>query len=383
MRKILIIAIIISLFGIATADKYIDNASPINVGNFIAGNSVRINFSYDFFRDRPQNPDNSPLILNIKFQSESEYYPVWREDFKVSGYIDRYLFWGLIKVKTEHFECNDDEIQTIKHPLGIEIIENIPNGTFFCFDKDGKLDFSNFNAHDKVYLDVTSKPNIWPGQYNITAKMLYMTDDHPPIIIIKNKTYFEQYFRDGSYVEFQAEILDINLEDYNAKILANQNISFSKEISDKNTYRFFQVLPYDIPEGYFDLIIWAKDAFGNSAYNKTKIKIDRTPPELSLISPLNTSIIGELLIINVSAQDEKSGLNESSIAYKLREMNGNNICPEYGIGSWNCYNSGWININKGDLGFYVAVNTTKFELKSGEYWLEIKACDILNNCRTL
>jgi len=394
IRKLLIsisltIAIIFSLLSMATsvsADRVIDNIEGIYIEDFVAGSTAQANFSYSYLRDRPENPDDSPLIFRINItSSDDENFPVWKGDFEVSGFIKRYILFGLIPVGEEHFTCNEQEPQTIIHPLGNETV-NVKNGTFYCFDPEGNLDFGDFNAYDEVFLNIKSHPALWPGEYGLSVELYYLTDTYSPIVNILDKFYFDRYFRDGSYVDFEVEIIDVNLNDYWAKIITpNKNFSFAKQEKQgyENIYEFFQTIPNDIIEGDFEVLVTAVDDFGNNATDNITIKIDLTPPTIELLSPEEGKVYSEILPIELNITDEKSGVNKTSVKFRLREIANGTICPETGvpIGNYSCVNTGWLNIEFDEITetFTKQLNTTEYNLSSGEYWFDARAEDILGN----
>jgi len=378
IASIFIIGIVTASF--VSADRIIDNATGIYIEDFVAGSTVQANFSYDYLRDRPENPDNSPLILRINITSSDEVnFPVWREDFGVSGFIKRYILFGLVPIGEKYFNCSEQESQTIIHPLGNEPV-SAENGTFYCSDPEGDLDFGDFNAHDIVYLDITSNPALWPGEYNLEAKLFYLSDTYPPIVIITNKDAFNRYYRELDNIEIHAEINEVNLKDYWGTIFADENITVPGSYESKNIYHFTKILPIDIPEGYYELKIFAEDSNGLVGTDNTTLRIDRTPPKIELIEPKDKVYSG-ILPIEFNVTDEKSGVK--NVTYRLKEMDeNNNVCPT-GKSSWECYDSGDIPLdyNFTTETFKDEINTIEVGLESGRYWIQAEACDNLGNCR--
>lgn len=385
-----LILIIVSIFvigimaaGFTSADRIIDNATEIYIEAFVAGSTITANFSYDYL-DRPGNIESSPLIFRINITSNDEInFPVWEEDFKINGSITR-CEWNILGLcffeKTINFNCSEESPLTISHPLGKEDVYP-QDGTFYCFNEEGDL---NLNRKDEVFLNIKSHPALWPGQYTISAELYYLTDTYPPIVNILNKSYFDQYFSDGSHVSFEVEIIDVNLEDWNAKIITpDRNISFAKEKVSGNIYRFFQTLPTTnpIPKGYYEILVTAEDIYGNIGSDNTTLRIDRTPPEIELLQPTEGEIYSEILPIEANVTDEKAGVDENEVYYRLREIIDGTICPEIGVpvGNYSCTRTDWLNLPYNGITFEKDVNTTELNLTSGEYWLDIRAEDILGN----
>ena len=65
----------------------------------------------------------------------------------------------------------------------------------------------------------------------------------------------------------------------------------------------------------------------------------RRPPRSTLFpyttlfrSPINNSIVSDMLTIELNVTDSKSGVNKTSVYYELAEVINGNICPDTGIG---------------------------------------------------
>ena len=379
MKKLSLVLVVL-MIGLVGANNSLYNVVGIDIpSNVIAGNEFVANFSFDYLDDH-SNPESSPLIIQLNFSCNDSEYPVWRNDFVVSGHIKKSALWGFIPLPSVYFKCNNSENQVIEHPLDAQEVW-ADNGTFYCYNAEGDLELEE---RDKVYLDIISHQAIYPGTYNLTASMFYLTDGRAPFVNITNKDLFERYYRENDNVLVEATISD-------ASGIAGRWASAVIDASDGSEtfflvpqdilggiYPFSQNTPVDIVEGYYELFVFAEDEFGNVGNDNVTLKIDRTAPNISLIEWEDEVITGMMSIV-ANVTDEKAGVDNSSVEYRLREMNGTNICPEDGVGTWICYNSGWLPLNwtSGDL-FEVEVNTTKLGL-NGEYWLQIRASDILGN----
>lgn len=391
-KTIILMAAIVLLVGImatgfTSADRIIDNATGIYIEDFVAGSTVQANFSYDYLRDRPENPDDSPLILRINITSSDEVnFPIWREDFGVSGFIKRYILFGLIPIGEKDFTCSEQKFQTIIHPLGNEPV-SAENGTFYCSDPEGDLDFGDFNAHDIVYLDITSNPALWPGEYGLSAELYYLTDTYPPIVNILNKEDFKnRYYRENDnfniqvLVEERGEISNV----WGTVYLDDENISFYSYDDSGGIYYFSTNTPSDIQEGDYNLTIFAEDTSGNVGNDSTTLMIDRTGPNVELVEPVG-GIFSEIIPIKFNVTDEKAGVDTESVQARLREIVNSQICPEtggvIGEGNFSCITTPWINLilNQTSGLFEVKINATELGLVSGEYWLDARAEDILKN----
>src|SRR4030042_1422394 len=161
----------ILLIGIVSAENSLNNLEGITVplNPTIAGNTFQANFNFDYY-DNLENLDNSPLIIKLDFVSDNSDYPVWKEDFEVSGFIEKKAIFGFW-TKTVEFTCSEIAPLTIVNPIDTTTITEIPNGTFYCYNAEGDL---KLNEHDEVFLNVTSHPALYPGEYSLTAEMFYL-----------------------------------------------------------------------------------------------------------------------------------------------------------------------------------------------------------------
>ena len=385
-RKTLIIVfgmlLIISLAGIATANNITNLAGidmPVNV---ISGNTFQANFSFDYF-DILENEDGSPLIIRLNVTSEKQgEYPVLKGDFEIKGMIEKcsYTLLGTcILPERISFNCSERAPLWINHSIGHEFIESIPDGIFYCYNEEADL---NLNEHNDVLLNVRSHIALRPGEYNLTARLFYLSDTYPPVVTITNKNEFDdRYYRELDNIEVQAKIYDnVGLSEKWGRIFTPwQNITVPFSHKSAGIDYFTKTLPSTIQEGNYDLVIYAEDQEGNRGSDNTTLKIDRTGPTIIANKPTGDVYVNTIPIeLNVS--DWKSGVDTGKVYYRLREMNGSTLCPGSGIGTWDCYNSGWVQIPLNETGFYDGkINATESGLESGEYWFEAKAEDLLGN----
>lgn len=384
-KTLTIILGMILLVGIVTAANTLNNLEGITVplSPTIAGNTFQANFSFDYLANGV-NEDNSPLIIKLNITSENQInYPVLKGDFNLNGIINK-CTWTILGIcvlpKQIAFTCSEIAPLTIVNPIDTTTINEISNGTFYCYNAEGDL---KLNEHDEVFLNITSHPALYPGQYTLTAEMFYLNDTTAPIVLILNKNDFEnKYYREIDNFNIQAlveeggEISNV----WGTVYLNEENISFYPYDDSEETYYFSQMTPSDIQEGDYELMIFAEDTSGNAGNDSTILKIDRTGPEITAIQPTG-EIYSEIIPVELSVIDGKAGTNKESVYYRLREMDGSSICPEAGVGTWDCYNSGWvmIELNLTTETYKTEINTTEIGLESGEYWFEAKAEDILGN----
>jgi len=353
--------------------------------NVVSGSEFQANFVFAYPADG-ENEDNSPLIIQLNITAEDSNYSVGKGEFNISGHIEKYFFnsiLGWFLDREVSFNCTDSAPYTIEHSIDTHTIEDIPDGIFYCYSKDADLEL---NELDDVYLNITSNIAIWPGTYNMSASFFYLNDTTAPIITITDKSYFDQYFRDGSYVDFNVIIIETNgLADYRARITNHTpQISFSKEWISGNIYHFYQTLPNKnvLVEGDYILNATAEDLANNEGSDSVIIKIDLTGPNITLVEP--TGLVSEEFTIKFNVTDEKAGVNNESVYCRLREIVNGQICPEtggyLGDGETPCTTTEWIKLtNSTNSLFETDVNATELGLSSNEYWLDAIAEDILGN----
>jgi len=380
---------LVGLMAVVTAERELSYMQGIDINNFVAGNEVTANFSY-YYLDLGENVDNSPWILQFNITSQNESYPVWRGDFEMNGYIRRckwdLIDWCLFGEEIIPFECSDESNQIIEHPLGSEPII-AENGTFYCYNHTTDL---NLNRYDNIFLNIQSLPALYPGDYELSAKVFYLNDTYSPIVEILNKEYFENvyYTRGNEINEILVNISDVNLntDSLRGKILADgQNFTDFSWYKTNDVYHFTKEIPSNMPEGDWELRIIAEDIFGYLSYDNMTLKIDNTPPDIIAIQPTG-EIYEEIIPIKLNVTDRKAGVNTDEVYYRIREMNGSNICPYDGFGTWDCYDSGWVKIDLNSGNFISGNYTDTFDtgpLESGEYWFEAKAEDLLENVGVL
>jgi len=382
MKQKILTSIIIGmifLIGIVTAANTLSNLDetmniPLNV---VAGDTFTADFSFDYY-DNLENTDNSPLIIKLNLTSENTAYPVWRGDFEISGFIEKTAIFGLW-TKTVPFSCSEAETQTIVNPIDTTTINNVSEGTFYCYDAEGDL---KLNEHDEVFLNITSHPALYPSQYTLMAEMFYLNDTTNPFVLILNKNDFNKYYRELNNIEVRANITDgrgINGA-WGVIITPAQNISLEKGDPDGTVYPFTKTLPNNILEGNYELRITAKDFSENVGSDSTILMIDRTVPNIEAIQPHGS--YDEIIYIELNVTDEKSGVDDSSVKYRISEMIPDyGYCPEggYGLGNLTCYDSGWLLTTYNPITEHYHDEFNSSVLPEGEYWFEAKAEDILGN----
>ncbi|MCK4997201.1 hypothetical protein KAS08_02760 [Candidatus Pacearchaeota archaeon] len=374
MNKLSLILLgLVLMFGLVSADNVLSNVTGIDIPtNIIAGSPFEASFSFDYAFNG-ENTDDSPLIIKLNIISEeNETYPVMKGDFQITGRVEKSWFFNTL-TKTVEFNCSEEYNQTIEHPLDAQNV-TAPDGTFYCYNVEGDLDL---NEHDNIYLDIISHQALYPGEYNFSAELFYLTDERAPFVNITNKDMFKQYYREVDNIIVSATIEDgseISVQWGNV-FLGYENLTIPYTYDDEDVYYFSRNTPVDIMEGNYPLYVFAEDIYNNTGSDNTVLKIDRTAPDITLNQSIG--IVGDVLPVFVNIVDEKSGVDNSSVEYRLREMFGFSPCPESGVGTFTCYNSGWVTLPNIEVDLFGdEINTSEL---NGDFWLEVRASDILGN----
>ena len=383
--------IVITAGLVSAEEEYIgviSNTTGIDISNFIAGSTTTANFSFDY-EDIYDADKHYPLIfkINISYLEDAEECQlddcsVWKNDFEIDGLLRRYYLFGALH-KDIKLKCSEESPLTINHQMGSNTLD-VPEGIFYCYNTtEGTIE--TLKKRNKIFLNIFSNPALYPATYKITAQMFYANDTYSPIVNITNKNDFNVYYREGNNIEVQATINEnMGLSNKWGTIFTpTQNITVPFSHKTEGIYYFTKMLPNDIQEGNYILKITAEDTSGNIGNDSTTLKIDMTAPVITLVSPEDKSVVSEIIPLKINVTDEKSGTNQSSVYYRLREIISKQICPEIGVplGNYSCARTDWINLPYNPTtGFYEKeVNTTELNLNSGEYWLDVKAKDILGN----
>lgn len=399
MRKINLVLVsiflLIGIFGIGVASAeeiagVLNNVSGIYVNDFAAGSVATANFSFNYQDYYGDSEYSHILQINIT-SNDSVNYPVWKNDFEMEGFVRKYTWFGFHH-EDVGLKCSENSPLTINHPLGSNTLD-VPNGTFYCYNETGGA-IDKLSKHDEVYLTIQSNSLLWPGKYNISAKVYYLEDTTAPMVNILNKDYFENnYFNVGNSITVNATIADLgglNTNGYGAIVLngTTELARFNGQTSG-GVYYFPWDIASNMGEGNYTLLVFAEDNSNNTGNDTTILKIDTTAPNITLVQPNNNSIHGEILPIKFNVTDAKSGVDNNSVKVRLREILADGgICPKTGgtPGGVYCVTTPWINLafnSSSDL-FEVELNTTEYGITNasdGAYWLDAQASDILNNSK--
>ena len=377
-KLIFLFAMMFLMIGVVSADRVIsdlDDTFNVPLTNVVAGSEFEASFSFDYISGG-ENVDGSPLIIQLNISSDDETYPVNKDEFWVSGFVEKSFFE--FTYDTIAFECSEVREQTIEHPQDAAFVV-ADNGTFYCYNEEGDL---SLNEKDDITLKIVSHQAIYPGKYDLSAKLFYLEDERAPFVTILNTDDFEKWYRENDDVSIEVKVVDGSLvsQVYGIADLISDTMNFVGAIVEGNVYSFQKNTPVDVEEGDYDLFVYAEDEYGNVGKDNVTLKIDRSAPVIGLVGFVGEVVSG-ILSVNVSVVDDKSGTDGNSVEYRLREMSGENICPEDGVGTWDCYNSDWTSLPLDSEGLFSEdIDTSGL---NGEYWLQIRASDVLGNMGVL
>ena len=387
-KQIIILALAVLLIGLVSAEEYsgsINNISGIYINDFVAGNTATANFSFDYVDDFGNKQYSHILQINITSENQNDY-PVWKDDFELSGFVKKYRLWPFPWYYEVELECSELSPLTINHPLGSNTL-NVSNGTFYCYNTTSEA-MSDLSKHDEVFLNINSHPALWPGQYSLSAMVYYLEDTMSPFVNITNKGLFDKYYREIDNVEITATIDDGSeiVDKWGTAFLGYENLTFPWTHNDyEGIYHFSRNTPSTIVEGDYPLFIFAKDEHNNTGNDSVMLRIDRTAPNITLINPINDSIYDNTIPVKLNVTDAKSGVDNSSVYYKISEIvPGLGFCPSEGVlFGVECYNSGWMSTQLNVTSEYYEDKFNATNVTSGSYYFEAKAEDILGNAGVL
>ncbi len=188
-KTLTIIFGMILLIGIVSAATFTGVSEQITIPPFIAGDTTSTTFSFDYENDGFNNPDAS-LILKVNIESLEQQCPlplgdcsVWKGDFQLSGLIEQYSLFDLFLGKIFPLTCVEDNAE-FRVQRGLLYTEtNIPPGTFYCYDPSNYIDMLELDRRDKVTLDITSHPALYPGNYSVSIDFMEMEPDNQGPVI--------------------------------------------------------------------------------------------------------------------------------------------------------------------------------------------------------
>jgi hypothetical protein len=385
LRFVLVLGILMT-GGVLGANELTNVVGIDMPGDVVAGAEFVANFSFDYdaYTSHLANSNNSEFILQLNFTSSNESYPVWRGDFGVSGWVEKRSWFGW--VRRVDFNCSDDAEQSIVFSYGQEDVEAL-NGTFFCYSEEGEL---TLNEEDDVFLEVISNVAIWPGEYNLTAGVYYLTDEYVPFVDILNDSYFDSYFGRNDKVDVWVNVSDrsdvVEVFGYGLSVYDNgSNLLFPSQFNGGSGVYEFQgdTGSEGLSEGDYDLVFYAEDESGNVGNDSVKLRFDLSAPVIELVSPVS-SVYSEVVPFKLNVTDEKGGVDYDSVEVRLRQyVDGFGLCPATGgmVGGVDCVTTDWIGLDyNGTSGlFELSLNVSEVGLNSSEYWIDAVALDVLGN----
>jgi len=325
--------------------------------DFIAGNTIITSFNFHYPSLSPTYPnqtDNAPLVFVINITSNDSNYPVWKDDFSITGNMKTST---IPLVKTYLLECEDNEIE-INYPSGPITIDNIPPGVFYCTGDD--LLAMQQGSGNQVTLNIASNPLLVPGKYNIEINFFYPENMsqlpwdfniYSPFNTVyrKHRVYFE--------IEIDKEVEEFLYIDYN-----DRKPKWRRLCRDCDEYGMSRRKSKSFDEGVNTMGLKAIDAFGESRLKNVSFIIDNKKPKIYRTYP------------------RKNKFADGNFKVKFKEVNPINLFLKYGIGLYqreikldlneDCYSE------KEKTYCNTQTNLSEFDTQFIHYWFELT--DIAN-----
>ena len=203
---------IISL-GIVAAGT-ITNVNPVtlDIPNFIAGGTTSTTFSFDY-PNLNGNYNNAPLVARVNLTSLNENYPVGKGDFNLFMYAEHCLLPFCLGgfIEPIPMTCSEQAPVNFKAKDKPDIqytINEVPNGTFYCYNPNYYM--LRLSSRDKVTLNISSDPALYPGQYNVSVELLEMEpDNNGPVITLVSPVNGSIFSENNSIIPIKLNITDM------------------------------------------------------------------------------------------------------------------------------------------------------------------------------
>lgn len=241
-----------------------------------------------------------------------------------------------------------DENETVKKSLTIGSVKEKQN---YELDISGLSD-----GKYKIELLIDYENNEYSSYLSLDI------DNTPPIL---NLADFGTAFSNNSYVKLTANVDEVNLKNYSV-LLTDHNhniITTLKEGQSSGKITDILFFPLAIEEGTYTIELKAEDYGGNKSSITRSFNIDRTGPEINLLSPLVNSVNSDFLDITGTFSDPAAIEN-----YKL-VMTNNEVSSTLYEGTADSIN--------------YSLDTTLYSEEVIEVELEIIAFDKLGNKSSL
>lgn len=184
-KKSITIFAVVLLIGIVTAGTITNLTPSLEISNFIAGGTTSTTFSFDY-PNTNDNYNNAPLVARVNITSLNPIYQVWKDDFNLFMYMEHCLLPYCIGgfVTPIPMTCSENSPIQFKAKDKPDIqytINEVLNGTFYCYNPNYYM--LQLSSRDRVTLNITSDPALYPGQYNVTIELMEMQPDNQGPVI--------------------------------------------------------------------------------------------------------------------------------------------------------------------------------------------------------
>ncbi|MCK5149365.1 hypothetical protein KAJ87_00370 [Candidatus Pacearchaeota archaeon] len=313
------------------------------IPDFIAGETVSTIFTFnypDISGIYPNQIENALLVFVINISSNNSNYPVWKNDFELNGSMQPYNY---------KFICSEDDF-ILDYPFGPVEIENIPDGTFYCTNKEFlEMDLDSIN---EVTLNIKSNPALWPGEYNFSVGFFYPENmaEKPWNLTIYSpieKIYGSRRIKFNLTTSKEVKLIEY-------KNWGDRQPRWRRLCRNCNEYGFSKKKLKSFKEGEHNITIRATDSFDQTKEENILFSIDSKKPRISKTLPRKNKFTNGS---NFYIKFKEDNLNEVLLIINETEF--------YQINTSECIKG------KRYTECYVKLNLTEFNGQEIKYWFNV------------
>ncbi len=284
--------------------------------------------------------------------------------------------------------------ETLDNPIQTVELGSVPFEDGFCKGSLQIPEDSGLEHEDILFMGYEIEDNAgnvrsglgedWDGD-KITMKI----DSEGPHVLITEGN-LPGPFKSGDLVQLFASVEDIDsgYDECWADIFKNNGTDYVDTGYNLNGYgsgydlcEISDTLPPGLDSGDYQLMVRVGDELQNIGSDWDYLTIDNDAPEITINSPAEDSVVGEIIPINITLTDD-TGVDTSTVEYRITDC----WVEAWGLCFGKKYDSGWrlLTLTEGDVldGNYTdSFNVTAEGLdSSGTYIFGTKFCDGVGNC---
>jgi len=321
-----------------------------NFSDFTAGEVVNVIFNFDYPDSSApyfSQTENAPLVLIANISSDDSNYPVWKGDFELSGSmkVDNKIFTD----KYYEFECTENDF-VVDYPDEPFEIKNIPNGTFYCTNKEFLA--MDLKSENEIILNIKSDPALWPGKYNFAVELFY-PEKTEKILTMTINSPFEKIYSERGIVFNITLTKEAKLEYKNWN---DNTLKWKTLCSNCNEYGESRIKRKSFSEGEYNITIRATDDVGQVKEENILFSVDSKKPKISKTLPKRNSF--------TNGSDFYIKYTEDNVKNVSITIQGSEI-QVYPVDISKCVES------KKYTECFVDLNLSDYDGQSIEYWFEV------------